>query len=121
MKKHLLFFIILLFPFIVFSQSKENKKRGTASYYHPMFEGRKTATGDIFSNKDMTAASNHFELGQWVKVTNLRTGKSVKVLVNDRMAKHSTRIIDLTHKAAKELDFFKQGLCKVEIEKIKKP
>lgn len=92
------------------------KKEGIASYYHPKFNGRKTATGEIFSNQNMTGASNHFPLGTLVKVTNKKTGKSVIVKVNDRMAPNNNRVIDLTEKAARELCFKDQGLCVVVVE-----
>src|SRR5690606_12550735 len=79
-------------------------KSGIASYYHPRFVGRLTATGDVFSNEKFTAASNHFKLGTYVKVTNLRNGRFVYVRINDRMGQPD-RIIDLTQKAAEALHF----------------
>jgi rare lipoprotein A len=93
---------------------------GMASYYGSKFEGRKTATGAVFSNKKMTAASNHYKLGQWVKVTNVRNGKTVMVEVNDRMSKNNKRLIDLSQEAAKMLCFMDAGLCKVQVELISK-
>ena len=81
------------------------QKTGIASYYHSKFEGRKTASGEIFCHKKLTAASNHYKLGEWVKVTNVENGKSVYVLINDRMAKNSSRLID-------------KGLCKVNVERV---
>ena len=93
-------------------QQNLQRKEGKASYYHSKFNGRKTATGEIFSNQNMTAASNHFPLGTMVKVTNKNTGKFVIVKINDRMAPNNSRIIDLTERAARELCFFDKGLCK---------
>lgn len=90
---------------------------GIASYYHPRFVGRLTATGDVFSNEKFTAASNHFKLGTYVKVTNLRNGKFVYVRINDRMGQPN-RIIDLTQKAAESLHFISRGLTKVKIEPV---
>jgi rare lipoprotein A len=92
-------------------------KSGVASYYHPRFVGRLTATGDVFSNEKFTAASNHFKLGTYVKVTNLRNGKFVYVRINDRMGQPN-RIIDLTQKAAETLHFINRGLTKVKIEPV---
>ncbi len=95
--------------------------RGTASYYSKKFEGRKTASGAIFRHSKMTAASNHFKLNTLVRVTNLRNNKSVIVLINDRMhnkMKRKGRVVDLTKKAAKELDFVKSGLTKVLVQPL---
>ncbi|HQW45993.1 MAG: septal ring lytic transglycosylase RlpA family protein [Bacteroidetes bacterium] len=94
------------------------QKTGIASYYHSKFEGRKTASGEIFCHKKLTAASNHYKLGEWVKVTNVENGKSVYVLINDRMAKNSSRLIDLTQCAANNLCFMGKGLCKVNVERV---
>lgn len=69
----------------------------------------------------MTGASNHYKLGEWVKVTNTENGKIVYVLINDRMAKNSGRLIDLTRKAAGDLCFIDRGTCKVCVEKCSKP
>jgi rare lipoprotein A (peptidoglycan hydrolase) len=96
---------------------------GTASYYASKFEGRKTATGEIFRNSGMTAASNTFKLNTWVKVTNLKNGKTIIVRINDRMAPSmhkKGRVLDLTQTAARQLDFYKSGLAKVKVEVIKK-
>jgi rare lipoprotein A len=93
---------------------------GVASYYSSKFEGRKTASGAIFSNKKMTAASNHFKLGQRVRVTNVHNGKTVVVEVIDRMSKNNKRLIDLTQEAARMLCFMDEGLCKVKVEPISK-
>ena len=98
------------------AKKSNHKQEGKASYYHPKFNGRKTATGEIFNNQQMTAASNHYPLGSKVKVTNKRTGKSVIVKVNDRMSPNNSRIIDLTERAAKELCFLEEGTCTVIIE-----
>ncbi|HEV8270611.1 MAG TPA: septal ring lytic transglycosylase RlpA family protein, partial [Chitinophagaceae bacterium] len=52
---------------------------GTASFYSNSFNGKKTANGEIYSHKKMTAACNVLPLGTWIKVTNLQNGKSVVV------------------------------------------
>lgn len=88
---------------------------GTASYYHDMFIGRKTANGQIFSQNKMTCAHRTIPLGKYVLVTNLRNNKTVKLLVNDRMGK-SRHEIDLTTAAAKKLGFIVQGWTPVRIE-----
>ena len=67
------------------------------------------------------AASNHFKLNSWVKITNLKNGKSVVVRVNDRMSltmQRLGRVADMTKQAAKQLDFVKKGLARVKVEEI---
>ncbi len=89
---------------------------GTASYYADKFEGRKTAYGEIFSQKKMTAACNVLPLGTWIKVTNLRNGKSVIVKTNDRLHPRMTRIVDLSRTAAQQLGYIRSGLTRVKVE-----
>ena len=91
---------------------------GIASFYHDKFEGRKTATGEVFDNDKFTAASNTLKLGTYVKVTNLSNGEVVYVRVNDRMAKTNQRLIDLASVAAKKLQFHRKGLAKVKVEPV---
>ncbi|OJW82583.1 MAG: hypothetical protein BGO69_05695 [Bacteroidetes bacterium 46-16] len=91
-------------------------KKGVASYYHDKFEGRPTATGEIFDNDKFTAASNRLKLGTYVKVTNLTNGRVIYVRINDRMAPNNPRLIDLASIAAEKLDFKEQGLANVKLE-----
>ncbi len=97
--------------------TREVNKTGIASFYHNKFVGRKTANGEIFKQDKFTAASNHFKLGTYVKVTNVNNGEVVYVKVNDRMG-HPSRMIDLTELAAKELKFIRRGTTKVKIEMV---
>lgn len=97
---------------------------GIASYYSGRFEGIKTASGERFSNKAYTGASNSFKLGTWVKVTNVQNGKWVVVKINDRMhprMKKKGRVIDLTRAAAQKLQFLNKGLAKVKLEVVEVP
>lgn len=96
---------------------------GTASYYSNKFNGRKTANGEIFSQEKMTAACNVLPFGTWIKVTNLRNGKSVIVKTNDRLNASVKRVVDLSRSAAQQLQFLNSGLTKVKVEVIgmKKP
>jgi|SRR5215204_3496448 len=96
---------------------------GTASYYSNSFNGRKTANGEIYSHKKMTAACNVLPLGTWIKVTNLRNGKSVVVKTNDRLHLKMKRVVDLSREAAEKLGYVKSGLTRVRVEVIgkKKP
>ena len=96
---------------------------GTASYYSNSFNGKQTANGEIYSHKKMTAACNVLPLGTWIKVTNLRNGKSVVVKTNDRLHSRMKRVVDLSREAADKLGYVKSGLTRVRVEVIgkKKP
>ncbi|HOZ87877.1 MAG TPA: septal ring lytic transglycosylase RlpA family protein [Bacteroidia bacterium] len=91
---------------------------GTASYYAKKFEGRKCSSGEIFRNDSLTAAHKTLKFGTVVKVTNLKNDSVVIVRINDRLPKKSKRKIDLTRRAAKQLNFIKKGLTKVRIEVV---
>jgi rare lipoprotein A len=115
------FLLILLCTFLFSFTLKEDSsitEYGIASYYHDKFNGRKTSSGEIFSNLKLTAAHKTMKLGTWVKVTNLKNDSVVIVKVNDRLPKTSKRTIDLSVAAAKQLNFIRAGLTKVRIEII---
>lgn len=118
--KKMCLFLMLIVGIGSHAQTKTTPKSrtGIASYYHQKFQGRKTATGEIFNHNLLTAASNYFKLGSKVKITNILNGKSVIVTINDRMSKGNKRLVDLTRTAAKQLEFIEKGLCKVLVEII---
>ena len=135
MKPHLAWLIIGL-PFLlltnIYGQSEKNIKKkkaspkilyGTASFYHDKFNGRQTANGEIFSQKKMTAACNVLPMGTWIRVTNLRNGKSVIVKTNDRLHPRMKRVVDLSRMAAQKLGYVGYGLSRVKVEVLgkKKP
>ncbi len=97
---------------------KKNTKTffGQASFYSKKFEGKKTASGQIFNHKKFTAACNTLPLGTFIKVTNLRNGKAVIVQTNDRLHVKTKRLIDLTSAGAKKLGFVAAGLTRVKVE-----
>jgi rare lipoprotein A len=96
---------------------------GTASFYANSFNGKKTANGETFSQKKMTAACNVLPLGTWIRVTNLRNGRSVLVRTNDRLHARMKRVVDLSRSAAEKLNYVKSGLTRVKVEVLgkKKP
>jgi rare lipoprotein A len=95
---------------------------GMASFYSNSFNGRKTANGEIYSQSKFTCACNVLPLGTWVKVTNLRNGRTVVVKTNDRLHPRMKRIVDLTRAAAVKLNFVSSGLTRVKVEVLgKKP
>lgn len=93
---------------------------GTASFYHSMFNGRKTSNGERFNPKKMTAAHRTLRLGTYVEVINLRNKRRVYVKINDRLPPNSCRMIDLTRSAASRLNMIHQGLAKVKLKVIPK-
>ena len=98
--------------------AKDAKKTSFASFYHDKFNGRKTASGEIFSNSKLTAANRTLPFGTMVRVTNLRSGKSVIVEINDRGPFHSSRALDLTKAAFKAIGNTSRGTMPVEYEII---
>jgi rare lipoprotein A len=91
----------------------------TASFYAKKFEGRKCSSGEIFSHSRYTAAHKTLPFGTVVRVTNIKNKKEVLVSINDRLPARSKRCIDLTRKAAMDLDFLQRGLARVRIEIVK--
>lgn len=129
MNKRLLYALLLTgAPVLAMAQEKKdsialNRKKnvarvqyGIASYYHNKFEGRKTANGEIFTQKGMTAASNTHPLNCWVRVTNSRNKKSVILRITDRMHPQNPRLIDLSRTAAAKLGYTGRGLTRVKVE-----
>jgi rare lipoprotein A len=93
---------------------------GLASFYANKFNGRKTANGEIFDQKKFTCACNVLPLGTWIRVTNLRNGKTVVVKSNDRLHPRMKRIVDLTRAAAAKLGFIPNGITRVKVEVLGK-
>ena len=90
---------------------------GIASWYGPGFHGKKTANGEIFDQNKISAAHRTLPMPSIVKVTNLDNGKVLEnIRVNDRGPFAGNRIIDLSKKAAQELDFVNSGVAKVRVE-----
>ena len=90
-------------------------QEGDASYYSNRLQGNKTASGEPYDKNAMTAAHHKLKFGTKVKVTYLKTGKSVEVAINDRGPHGKKRIIDLSGAAAKKIGLIKAGHGKVKI------
>ncbi|MBN2508777.1 MAG: septal ring lytic transglycosylase RlpA family protein, partial [Spirochaetales bacterium] len=89
---------------------------GLASWYGPMFQGKPTASGEIFDTNQLTAAHKTLPFGTHVKVINIQNGKSVTVRINDRGPFIDGRIIDLSRAAAEALDMLSDGVIQVRLE-----
>jgi|WetSurSiteA1Bulk_404760.scaffolds.fasta_scaffold32674_1 rare lipoprotein A len=94
------------------------KQKGIASYYADRFQGRKTASGVRYDKGALTAAHKTLPLGTKVRVTNLNSGESVDVEINDRGPHVKGRVVDLSKAAARELGMTGAGLVKVQVEVI---
>lgn len=89
------------------------REKGLASWYGAE-SGNRTASGSRFNPKGLTAAHKTLPIPSKVRVTNLRNGRQVEVLVNDRGPFNDSRLIDLSHGAAKQLGM--RGTAEVEVE-----
>ena len=97
------------------AQAPPQSAVGIARYYASRFHGRKTASGEIYNQKKMTAAHENLPFGTLVKVENLANSRSVIVKVNDRCRKHEKVFIDVSREAALELGFIRQGTAKIRL------
>ena len=93
---------------------------GMASFYHNKFQGRQTSSGEKYDQDKMTAAHNGLPLNTWIRVTNIRNGRSVVVKINDRLHHRNERLVDLSRTAATQLGYIGRGLARVKVEVLGK-
>jgi rare lipoprotein A len=94
------------------------RAEGLASWYGEDFHGRQTANGEIFDMHGISAAHPTLPMPSYARVTNLANGRSLIVRVNDRGPYHANRVIDLSVKAARLLDFYGDGVARVRVEYV---
>ncbi len=94
---------------------------GVASWYGPGYQGKKTASGEIYDMDQFTAAHKRLPFGAWVRVNNLDNGKSTQVRINDRGPFVHNRVIDLSRSAARAIDMIGPGTARVKLIVIAKP
>jgi rare lipoprotein A len=97
---------------------KPYKARGVGSWYGRKFHGQKTSSGEVYDMFAMTAAHPTLPIPSYARVTNLASGKSVVVRVNDRGPFLHERIIDLSYAAAWKLGYIGSGSAMVEVESV---
>lgn len=90
--------------------------RGIASWYGPRFQGRLTASGETYNMYRHTAAHRTFPFGTMIRVTNLRNGRHTVVRINDRGPYVKGREVDLSYRAAQDLQMVKTGIVPVRLE-----
>lgn len=89
--------------------------QGVASFYT---EGQQTASGEKFDTNDLTAAHPTLPFGTRLRVTNVATGRSVTVRVNDRGPYVPGRVVDVSHSAANALGMVESGIAKVKLDVV---
>lgn len=92
---------------------------GEASWYGPNFHGKSTANGERYNQWAMTAAHKTLPMPSMVKVTHMKTGKTITVRVNDRGPFSDGRIIDLSRGAAEALGMIAEGVAPVRVQYLK--
>jgi rare lipoprotein A (peptidoglycan hydrolase) len=101
------------------SQQVRKSEVGLASYYGPGFNGQPTASGEVFDERNLVAASRTLPLGSVVRVTNLENGRTVRVRIIDRGPYGKNRrkgcIIDVSKGAARRLHFIRDGTVHVRV------
>jgi len=111
--------LLLLMSVAVSAAVAMDVQEGEASYYADSLNGNKTASGAVYDKDAMTAAHRTLPFGTRVKVTYLKTGNSVEVVINDRGPHAKNRIIDLSRAAASKVGMLDDGHGKVKLEVIK--
>lgn len=112
--------LFLILPLSSFSD-EVYPQYGKASWYGKSFQGKKTASGELFDKHSFTGAHRNLPFGTLVKVINLRNGKEVVVTVNDRGPFIRGRIIDISRAAADFIGIVRRGVTRVRVEIISIP
>ena len=112
-------------PYTVFGQTyvpvvnrQRSKERGLASWYGKKFHGQKTASGEIYDMFALTGAHKTLPIPSYVRVTNVKNGRSVVVRINDRGPFHPGRVIDLSYAAAARIGIVEAGSALVDVERL---
>jgi rare lipoprotein A len=111
--------VTIIVSLLLFSScSKYITETGKASFYGKGdgYDGRKTADGETFNTNAYTAAHKTLPFNTEVEVKNVKTGKTVKVRINDRGPYAKGRIIDLSYSAAKQLGIIQDGVGEVQLK-----
>lgn len=93
-------------------------EEGVASWYGPQFHSKRTASGEVYNMYELTAAHRILPMQTKIRVTTLENGRSVVLRVNDRGPFVKDRIVDLSYKAAQELDMVRAGTARVRVEAL---
>jgi len=99
--------------------AQSTEEEGMATFYRDRPEGRRTASGEVYDKKALTAAHPKYAYGTRLRVTNLANGKSAVVTVNDRMRRTAQGVIEVTPRVAGLLGFAKAGTARVRVEVVR--
>jgi rare lipoprotein A len=113
-----LFFMVVISCLVQAQTAEVFRQEGIASWYGKEFEGRPTASGEVFDPSKLTAAHPSLPFGTMLVVTNLHNNKKVTLRVNDRGPFVAARIIDVSRAAAEHLDMILTGTAPVIIESV---
>lgn len=105
----------------VLASGRNYQEVGTASWYGQKFHGRRTSSGEVYDMYQYTAAHKTLPLPSYARVTNVDTGDSVVVKINDRGPFVDNRLIDLSYAAAKKLGYQNRGTARVEVTVLATP
>lgn len=104
------------------TSGSQAKQVGLATWYGKKFAGKRTANGERFDPNAYTAAHRTLPFGTWVEVRRIENGKTVRVRINDRGPfGHAKRIIDLSERAARDIDLVEAGVSRVEVTVLSVP
>ncbi len=121
----ILIFLVLILLTACSSQRQVQQQRGAiiqegiASWYGPGFHGQATANGETYDQNALTAAHRTLPFDTVVRVLNLENGKNVIVRINDRGPYVGNRIIDLSYRAARDIDMIGPGTARVRVEVLR--
>jgi rare lipoprotein A len=91
---------------------------GMASFYANKFQGRRTASGEVYRHGALTAAHRSLAFGRKARVTSLSSGRSVVVRINDRGPFVRGRVIDVSLSAARQLGMTSRGIARVRVDPL---
>ncbi len=118
---HLYLFCILLVASLTVSfSSTESSNCGVATYYADLFQGRRTASGELYDKNKLTAAHRTLPMGTKIKITRTDNHKSVVVRINDRGPYARNRMLDISKSAAEKIGLLRTGKATVKLEIIDK-
>lgn len=95
-----------------------SEESGLAAVYSDALAGHKTASGKAYNPHKLTAAHKTLPFGTHVKITNVKNGKSVEVVITDRGPRQQARILDISPAAAHAIGIRKHGMGEVKLEVV---
>jgi rare lipoprotein A len=121
--KKLLFSLLLMVAMVLPALAAEYdiQSEGKASWIGERFQGKKTASGELFDMNDLTGSHATLPFGSVVKVTSKKTGKSVNVRVNNRSEIDNGRVIDVSRRAAEQIGLIEEGIGLVNVQVVSVP